>query len=103
MDEQQGEWRPDWPKSLWLLPLALAVASPVIARSTNGYVCDRHVSGFVWAVVTATAGLSALLTYAFSRRRGRERIGAAVVAGAVTFGVVLGVSAAFALAGSTCD
>ena len=98
-----GEWRPDWPKILWVVPAALFVASPVVARMTYGDDCSRHLSAAVWAIVAFAAGVTALLTYAFSRQWGGARIFVAALAGGLVFALDLGVSAMFALVGGACD
>jgi hypothetical protein len=103
MRRRTVQWRPDWPAWLWLAPVATGIAAPVVARRTNGGACTTTINPGAWALASLTVGLAAFLAFAFSRQRGGERVGVALIVGVIVGAVVFGLTAFFAGAHSACD
>ena len=89
LTEQPQAWRPDWPLRVWLIPLATAVAAPVVAYETTGMSKNITISAAAWSLILITASLSAFFAYAFSESR--LRLFVALIAGAVALGVTVAV------------
>jgi hypothetical protein len=85
------------------LPVATGIAAPIVAGRTNGGACTTTVTPGAWALAGVTVALTTFLAYAFSRQRGFERIGVALVAGVIVGAVVFGLTAFLAAAHSGCD
>jgi hypothetical protein len=96
-DSPSPPWRPDWPTAIWFLPLTTGIAAPVVARATNGPAYSHKISASAWLMVSITVLLTAFFTYAFSRRWGRQRLTAALIAGLLAFFPVFLLTAFFAL------
>jgi hypothetical protein len=89
LTERPPAWRPDWPLRVWLIPLATAVAAPVVTYETTGTSKNITISTAAWSLILITASLAAFFAYVFSESRARLVV--ALVAGAVALGVTVGV------------
>ena len=96
-------WQPEWSAWLWLLPVTTGVAAPVVAGQSNSGACTTTIAPLAWALAGVSVALAVLLAYAFSRQRGVERIGVALIVGAIVGALVFGLIAFLAAAHSACD